>query len=71
MVEFRDIHKLLTTTNKVGQMQAVSVKRDGTTSLAAVQKLCTWANDVFHSLNSTNKWNIPQGHRAVVLVLVY
>ena len=41
VVEFRDIHKLLTTTNKVGQMQAVSVKRDGTTSLAAVQKLCT------------------------------
>jgi hypothetical protein len=64
VVEFRDIHKLLYTTDKVRQMRAVSGKRDSNTTLVAVQKLCSEANDVFHSLNLTNKWNIPQGHRA-------
>ena len=64
VVEFRDIHKLLYTTDKVRQMQAVSGRRDSNTTLAAVQKLCSEANDVFHSLNLTNKWNIPQGHQA-------
>ena len=64
VVEFRDIHKLLYTTDKVRQMRAVSGRRDSNTTLAAVQKLCSEANDVFHSLNLTNKWNIPQSHRA-------
>ena len=64
VVEFRDIHKLLYTTDKVRQMRAVSGRRDSNTNLAAVQKLCSEANDVFHSLNLTNKWNIPQSHRA-------
>ena len=64
VVEFRDIHKLLYTTDKVRQMRAVSGRRDSNTTLVAVQKLCSEANDVFHSLNLTNKWNIPQGHRA-------
>ena len=64
VVEFRDIHKLLYTTDKVRQMRAVSGKRDSNTTLVAVHKLCSEANDVFHSLNLTNKWNIPQGHRA-------
>ncbi len=64
VVEFKEIHKLLNTANKVCQMQAVSGKRDNNTILAAVQKLCSKANDMFHSLNLTNKWNIPQGHWA-------
>jgi len=68
VVEFREIHKLLYTTNKVRQMQAVSRKLDSSTTLAAVQKLCSEANDVFHSLNLMNKWNIPQGHCADVVV---
>jgi hypothetical protein len=63
-VEFKEIHKLLNTANKVRQMRAVSGKQDSNTTLVAVQKLCSKANDVFHSLNLTNKWNIPQGHRA-------
>ncbi len=54
----------LNTANKVRQMQAISGKRDSNTTLAAVQKLCSKANDVFHSLNLTNKLNIPQGHWA-------
>ncbi len=45
-------------------MRAVSGKQDCNTTLAAVQKLFSKANDVFHSLNLTNKRNIPQGHRA-------
>jgi hypothetical protein len=45
-------------------MQVVSGKRDSNTTLVAIQKICSKANDVFHSLNSTNKWNIPQGHWA-------
>jgi hypothetical protein len=63
-VEFKEIHKLLNTANKVHQMQAVSGKQDRNTTFAAVQKLCSEANVVFHSLNLTNKWNIPQGLRA-------
>ncbi len=64
VVEFKEIHKLLNTADEVRQMRAVSGKRDSNTTLAAVQKLCSEANDMFHSLNLTNKWNIPQGHRA-------
>jgi hypothetical protein len=63
-VEFKEIHKLLNTSDKIHQLQAVSGKQDNNTTLAAVQKLCSKANDVFHSLNLTNKWNIPQGHWA-------
>jgi hypothetical protein len=70
VVEFRDIHKLLATTNKVCHMQAVSGRRGSTTTLAAVHKLCSKANEVFHSLNLTNEWNIPQSHRADAFVTV-
>ncbi len=55
VVEFKDIHKLLATTNKVCQMQAVSGRWDSVATLAAVTKLCSEANEVFYSLNSTNK----------------
>ncbi len=68
VVEFREIHKLLYTTDKVHQMRAVSGRRDSSTTLAAVQKPCSKANDVFHSLNLTNKWNIPQGRRVDAVV---
>jgi hypothetical protein len=54
VVEFRDIHKLFTTTNKVRQMRAVSGSRDSAATLNAVAKLCSEANEVFHSLNLTN-----------------
>jgi hypothetical protein len=64
VAESKEIHKLLNTANKVCQMRAVSGKRISNTTLVAVQKLCSKANDMFHSLNLTNKWNIPQGHRA-------
>ncbi len=50
VVEFKEIHKLLNTANEVSQMRAVSGKRDSHTTLAAVQKLCSEANDMFHSL---------------------
>jgi hypothetical protein len=70
VVEFKEIHKLLNTADKVRQMWAVSGKQDSNTTLAAVQKLCSEANDVFHSLNLTNKWNIPQGHRAEAFGIV-
>jgi hypothetical protein len=68
VVEFRDIHKLLATTDKVRQMRAVSGRRDSAATLAAVTKLCSEANEVFSSLNLTNKWNIPQYHRADAFV---
>jgi hypothetical protein len=64
VVEFKEIHKLLNTANKVRQRRAVSGKRDINTTLAAVQKNCSKANDVFQSLNLTNELNIPQGHQA-------
>jgi hypothetical protein len=67
VVEFKEIHKLLNTADKVHQMRAVSGKRDSNTTLAAVQKPCSKANDMFHTLNLTNKWNIPQDHQANVL----
>ncbi len=63
VVEFRDIHRLLNTADKVCQMWAVTVKQNSKETLASVVKLCSKASDVFHSLNLTNKWNIPQGHR--------
>jgi hypothetical protein len=71
VVEFRDICKLLATTNKVRQMRAVSGRHDSTTTLAAVHKLCSKANEVFHSLNLTNKWNIPQSHQAAAFVTFF
>ena len=64
VVEFRDIHGLLNTADKVHQMRAVTGKRNSKGTLASVVKLCSEANDVFHSLNLMNKWNIPQGHWA-------
>ncbi len=63
-MEFKEIHKLLNTANKVSQKRAVSGKRDINTTLEAIQKLYSKANDMFHSLNLTNKWNIPQGRQA-------
>jgi hypothetical protein len=68
VVEFKDIHKLLATTCKVRQMRAVSGRQGGIATLAAVTKLCSETNEVFHSLNLTNKWNIPQNHRADAFV---
>jgi hypothetical protein len=59
-----DIHKLLATTLKVCQMRAVTRRRDSSATLAEVQKLCSKACEVFHSINLTNKWNIPQNHYA-------
>jgi hypothetical protein len=64
VVEFKEIHKLFNTADKVRQMRAVSGQQDSNTTLAAVQKICSKANDMFHSLNLTKKWNIPQGHQA-------
>jgi hypothetical protein len=60
-MEFKEIHKILNTPNKVHQMQAVSGKWDSNTTLAAVQKLCSKANDMFNTLNLMNKKNISQG----------
>ena len=73
VTEFREIHKLLATTEKVKQMRVHTKKRDSSATLAAVNKLCSEACEVFHSLNLTNKWNIPQGHRtdAVIPVSCY
>ncbi len=64
VVEFRDIHKLLNAADKVCQMQAVTRKQNSKETLASVVKVCSEANDVFHSINLTNKWYIPQGHQA-------
>ncbi len=70
VVEFKDIHKLLATTKKVRQMRVQTGRRDSSATLAAVNKLCSEACEVFHSLNLTNKWNIPQGHRADAFIPV-
>jgi hypothetical protein len=64
VVEFKEIHKLLNNSNRVCQMRAVSGKQDSNTTLEAVQKLCSNANDVFHSLYLKNKWEIPRGQWA-------
>jgi hypothetical protein len=64
VVEFKGIHKLLNTADKVRQMRAVSGKQNSNTTLVTVPKLCSKANGMFLSLNLTNKWNIPQGHWA-------
>jgi hypothetical protein len=73
VVEFKDIHKLLATTKKVRQMRVQTGRWDSSATLAAVNKLCSKACEVFHSLNLTKKWNIPQGHRtdAFIPVLCY
>jgi hypothetical protein len=70
VTEFREIHKLLATTEKVNQMRVHTKKRDSSATLAAVNKLCSEACEVFHSLNLTNKWNIPQGHRTDAFIPV-
>ena len=70
VVEFRDIHRLLNTADKVCQMRAVTGKRNIKDTLASVVKLCSEANGVSHSLNLTNKWNIPQGHRVDAIEIV-
>ncbi len=46
------------------------MRRDSSATFAAVNKLCSEACEVFHSLNLTNKWNIPQGHRADAFIPV-
>ncbi len=58
--EFKDIHRLLCTTHKVCQMRAVTGRRDSSATLAHIQRICQEACKVFHSMNLTNKWNIPQ-----------
>ena len=60
--EFKDIHRLLCTTHKVCQMRAVTGRRDSSATLARIQKICKEACEMFHSMNLTNKWNIPQSH---------
>jgi hypothetical protein len=45
-------------------MQAITGKQNSKETLETVVKLCSEANNMFHSLNLMNKWNIPQGHRA-------
>ena len=61
--EFKDdIHRLLCTNHKVCQMRAVIGRRDSFTTLAHIQKICKEACKVLHSMNLTNKWNIPQSH---------
>ncbi len=62
--EFKVIHRLLCTTHKVRQMRAVSGRRNSSATLAHIQRICKKACKVFHSMNLTNKWNIPQSHRA-------
>jgi hypothetical protein len=54
VVEFKKIHKLLNTDNKVRQMWPVSGKQDSKTTLGAVQKVFSKANDLFHSLNTSS-----------------
>ncbi len=51
-------------------MQASSGSLDSTTTLAAVHKLCSKANEVFHSLTLTNKRNIPQSQQADAVITV-
>jgi hypothetical protein len=62
--EFKDIHRLLCTTHKVCQMRAVTGRRDSSSTLAHIQKIYKEACKVFHSMNLTNKCNIPQSHQA-------
>jgi hypothetical protein len=64
VLEFKDIHRLLCTTHKICQMRAVTRRRDSSATLAHIQKICKEACKVFHSMNLTNKWNIPQSHWA-------
>ncbi len=59
VVEFRDIHRFLNTANIVHQMRAITRKWNSKETLASVVKHCREANNVFHFLNLTNKWNIP------------
>jgi hypothetical protein len=60
--EFKDIPRLLCTNHKVHQMRAVTGRRDSSATIAHIQKICREACKVFHSMNLTNKWNIPQTH---------
>jgi hypothetical protein len=48
-------------------MRVIIGRRDSSTTLTEVPKLCSEACEVFHTLNLTNKWNIPQSHHADVL----
>jgi hypothetical protein len=52
-------------------MQAVSGRRDSATTLAAFHKFWSKANEVCHSLNLTNKLNIPQSHQAYTFDTVF
>ena len=67
--DFRDMHKMLITAENIRQIRAVGGKRDSTATLDAIKKLCSEAVDYFHVLNLSNKWNIPQGHRADAAVI--
>jgi hypothetical protein len=64
VLEFKDIHRLLCTTHKVCQMRAVTGRRDSSATLAHIQRICQKACKVLHSMNLTNKWNIPQSYQA-------
>ncbi len=63
VAEFRDMHKLLSTTERICQICVLGGKRDSSITFAAIKKLCSEASEFFHVLNLSNKWNIPQGHR--------
>ncbi len=59
VLEFKDIQRLLCTTHKVCKMRAVTGRRDSSATLALIQRICKEACEVSHSMNLTNKWNIP------------
>jgi hypothetical protein len=63
IAEFRDMHKLLSTTERIRQIPVKGGKWDSSITFAAIKKLCSKASEFFHVLNLLNKWNIPQGHR--------
>ncbi len=63
IVEFMDMHKLLSTTERICQICVAGGKQDSFITFAAIKKLCSKAGEFFHVLNLLNKWNISQGHQ--------
>jgi hypothetical protein len=63
VVEFRDMYKLLSTTERIRQIRVAGGKRNSPVTFASIKKLCSKASEFFHILNLSKKWNIPQVHQ--------
>ena len=65
VAEFTGPFKLLLNQEQVNQMStSVMLGNTTTATLKQIKQILVLANNSYHSLNTSNSWNVPNGHHA-------